>query len=220
MGSTSESLLTELQSCQVGISHLGSCPRPAWAFFVIFFPLHRFASHFPVRSGFFTCTEGVPMLFWVPTPRQRAASIAGGTFISAQSPSSVAGKRPQSFLNISRDVLKAAMSARLAAMRAVRLPFPFGKTMLKYSRIMKTTKANSIKYRALLLMARFLLSANGWRPIANGLIAALSIWTQRIDIESVRVVKSRATVEVRMAPFIHEERFVDIGATPTVLWNS
>jgi len=28
------------------ISHLGSCPRPAWAFFVIFFLLHRFASHF------------------------------------------------------------------------------------------------------------------------------------------------------------------------------
>ena len=29
-----------------GISHLVSCPRPAWAFFLIFFLLHRFASPF------------------------------------------------------------------------------------------------------------------------------------------------------------------------------
>ena len=34
------------------ISHMVSCPRPAWAFFVIFVLLHRFARTFyPVRSG-------------------------------------------------------------------------------------------------------------------------------------------------------------------------
>src|ERR1017187_8106014 len=41
-----------------GISHMVSCPRPAWAFFVIFFLLHRFARSFSNPSPVFLWHRG------------------------------------------------------------------------------------------------------------------------------------------------------------------
>jgi len=40
-------------TASIGISHWVSCPRPAWAFFLIFFLVHRFASRFSSPPSFF-----------------------------------------------------------------------------------------------------------------------------------------------------------------------
>ena len=52
----SANLVSSAEGKQIlsGISHMASCPRPAWVFFVIFFLLHRFASRFSSPPSVFS----------------------------------------------------------------------------------------------------------------------------------------------------------------------